>query len=104
MNLKNRVMARIYIEHSKALLWRNLSLLASLFIVTYLSVCISMPNVLHNMPKESLHSMLTFYLSAFKNTEMFIKVVIVSFLVSVTLSVYKLLKSYREYLPLQSHI
>ena len=72
-NLKRRVMSRIYIIYIKNTLLDNSVYLASILFITISILCVSIPNVLHNMPKDELAHTFGFMLVAVRNTEWFLQ-------------------------------
>src|SRR3989338_8143692 len=80
IELKKRVMARIYVEYAKNILFRYAEYIFPLMIAFSLFMSISIGNIIENMPKDSAGSTLNFILSAVKNTEWTIQLMLATVL------------------------
>lgn len=83
LNLKRRVMARIYFEYTKSVLVNHPDyfMLAIFIIVSFVSI--SIHDVLINVPKNNLSGALSFFLIALRDTSWIIQILIAGFFVRV---------------------
>lgn len=81
LNLKRRVMARIYIEYTKNLLVRHPDYFMLLvFLITFFAL-VSAHDVLNNIPRDNLSNALNFFMVAVRNTSWIIQILIAGFIV-----------------------
>lgn len=86
LNLKKRVMARIYMEYTKnAFVEHPDYFMLALFIIVSF-VMVSIGDVLTNIPKNNFPSIFTFFVSALKGTSWIIQALIAGFIIRVIVS------------------
>lgn len=86
LNLKRRVMARVYLEYTKNILVNNPDyfMLAIFIIVSLTSVSIF--DVFRNLPKDNFSSAFNFFIAAILSTSWIIQILIAGFFVRVIVS------------------
>jgi hypothetical protein len=83
LNLKRRIMARIYLEYTKNVFWEYPDyFMFALFLVTSFML-VSFHDVLINMPKDSFPHLFDFSVVAVRNTSLVLQVLIAGFFVRV---------------------
>jgi len=83
LNLKRRIMARIYFEYTKnTLLEHSDYFMLALFIIVSFTM-ISIQNVFNNMPKDNPISTFHFLLSALRNTSWIMQALIAGFFIRI---------------------
>ena len=86
LNLKKRVMARIYMEYTKnAFVEHPDYFMLALFIIISFAM-ISIGDILTNVPKNDFPSAFTFFVSALKGTSWIIQALITGFIIRVVFS------------------
>ena len=80
-NLKRRVMSRIYIIYFKNLLVDKIAILILPIFATVSYMCVSLNNVLNNIPIDDLSGTFSFVLYAIRETELAMQIMFVAILV-----------------------
>ena len=97
LNLKKRVMARIYVEYAKNILVGYPDYFMLLVFIITAFMLVSVHDVLNNVPKDNLSSAFNFFLYALQKTSWIIQALIVGFLARVIVAgsrlTYKNIKS-----------
>lgn len=83
-NLKARVMRRVYIIYWRSFVYQNGNYIFALVVFCGLLYSVSMTNIWQNMPKEDIYKTSKFFAMAFINTEFFIKLLLASFILSLS--------------------
>ncbi len=83
LNLKTRVMSRIYLEYAKNIFmdYSDYFMLALFFIISFL--LISFHNVLNNIPKNNIYSTFNFFIVAIRDTSWIMQTLIAGFFIRV---------------------
>jgi hypothetical protein len=82
-NLRRRVMARIYFEYTKNVLWEYPDyFMFAIFVVTAFTM-VSIRDVLMNLPKDNFSNIFNFLVAALRSTNVLIQILIVGFFVRV---------------------
>jgi hypothetical protein len=86
LNLKKRVMARIYVEYAKNILlgYPDYFMLLVFMVSTFMLV--SIHDVLNNIPKNNLSGDFNFFVVALQNTSWIIQALIIGFLIRVVIA------------------
>jgi hypothetical protein len=85
INLKRRIMARIYFEYGKnAFLDYPDYFMLALFVVTAF-LLVSIHNVLANLPKDNISNVFNFLIVAVRNTSLVIQLLLVGFFTRVVI-------------------
>ncbi|MFH0804501.1 MAG: hypothetical protein V1896_02785 [Candidatus Zambryskibacteria bacterium] len=85
LNLKKRVMARIYIEYTRRFLWEHPDYLMFALFLAASFMLISIHDVLNNVPKDNLSGFFNFFVVAIRNTSLVIQILIAGFLARVVI-------------------
>jgi len=83
LNLKRRVMARIYVEYAKNILLDYPDYFMLLVFIVTAFILVSIHDVVNNLPKNDLSSAFNFFVDALQKTSWIIQVMIAGFLVRV---------------------
>ena len=86
LNLKRRIMARIYIEYTKNVFmeYPDYFMLAVFIIISFMLVSIS--DVLNNIPKDSFPHAFNFFAYALRDTSWIIQALIAGFFIRIIVS------------------
>jgi hypothetical protein len=86
MNLKRRIMARIYLEYTKNILGEYPDFFMAIIFIIALFTMIPFKEVIADMPKENLPSALQFLENYFMNSSWIIQALVVGFLIRIIVS------------------